>query len=196
MSNMAAGLMENNSTGIPHGKLGMWVFLASEVMLFGAFISAYIVLRMGSPLFGVPPEEIMGRPLATINTFVLITSSVTMVLALAAIQRNDLGKFSLFLILTSLLGLTFLGIKAFEYHHKYSEGLTLTSSLFGSFYFTMTGLHALHMIGGLVFNTYILIKGRMGKFSNGHWERVEYAGLYWHFVDLVWVILFPVFYLV
>lgn len=191
-----AGLMEHNATGIPHGKLGLWVFLASEVMLFGAFISAYIVLRMGSPLFGVPPEEIMGRPLASINTFVLITSSVTMVLALAAIQKSDIKKFSTFLILTSLLGLTFLVIKAFEYQHKIHEGLTISSSLFGSFYYTLTGLHALHMIGGLIFNTYILVNGLKGRYSNGHWERVEYAGLYWHFVDLVWVILFPVFYLV
>src|SRR5688572_30225925 len=82
-------LMEHNATGIPSGKLGMWGFLASEVMLFGAFISSYIVLRMGSPNFGVPTEEVLGRPLATLNTFVLITSSVTMVLALAAIQRDN-----------------------------------------------------------------------------------------------------------
>lgn len=191
-----ASAMEYNSTGIPHGKLGMWVFLASEIMLFGAFISAYIVLRMGSPNFGVPPEEIMGRPLATLNTFVLITSSVTMVLALAAMQRNKIKQFAGFMILTSVLGLAFLGIKGFEYHHKISEGLTLSSGLFGSFYFMLTGLHALHMIGGLIFNLYVLIQGLRGVFNSEHHERVEYAGLYWHFVDLVWVILFPVFYLV
>ena len=100
------------------------------------------------------------------------------------------------MILTSLLGLTFLGIKGFEYHHKISEGLTISSGLFGSFYFTLTGLHGLHMIGGLIFNMYVLIQGLRGKFNSRHCERVEYAGLYWHFVDLVWVILFPVFYLV
>src|SRR5688572_6476274 len=105
-----SALMEHNSTGIPHGKLGMWVFLCSEIMLFGAFISSYIVLRMGSPIFGVPSEEILGRPLATLNTFVLITSSVTMVMALAAIQNDKLGAFKGFLILTSVLGATFLGI--------------------------------------------------------------------------------------
>lgn len=193
---MSSAVLEHNSTGIPHGKLGMWIFLASEIMLFGAFISAYIVLRMGSPNFGVPPEAIMGRPLATLNTFVLITSSVTMVLALAAIQRDDKKQFAAFMILTSFLGLAFLGIKAFEYHHKIEEGLTISSGLFGSFYFTLTGLHALHMIGGLVFNAYVLAQGVRGVFNNRHYERVEYAGLYWHFVDLVWVILFPVFYLV
>lgn len=191
-----AAVAEHNATGIPSGKLGMWVFLASEVMLFGAFISSYIVLRMGSPNFGVPPEEIMGRPLATINTFVLITSSVTMVLALAAIQNGKQKVFLSYLGITSLLGLAFLVIKAFEYQHKIHEGLTISSSLFGSFYYTMTGLHGLHVIGGLIFNLYVLIQGARGVISSTRWERVEYAGLYWHFVDLVWVILFPVFYLV
>jgi len=188
--------MEQNATGIPSGKLGMWVFLASEVMLFGAFISSYIVLRMGSPNFGVPPEEIMGRPLATLNTFILITSSVTMVLALAAIQRDNKNRFVGYLSMTLLLGLGFLIIKSFEYQHKIHEGLTISSSLFGSFYYTMTGLHALHIIGGMIFIFYILVRGLRGGFSSQHHERVEYAGLYWHFVDLVWVIIFPLFYLV
>ncbi len=195
MSSQAAAV-PYNATGIPSGKLGMWVFLASEVMLFGAFISAYIVLRMGSPNFGVPSEEIMGRPLATLNTFLLITSSVTMVLALAAIQRDDVKGLTRNLAISIGLGLCFLVVKMFEYHHKIHEGLTISSSLFGSFYFTMTGLHALHIIGGLVFNTYILINGLKGRYSSHSHERVEYAGLYWHFVDLVWVVLFPVFYLV
>lgn len=192
----SSSLMEHNATGIPSGKLGMWVFLSSEVMLFGAFISSYIVLFMGSANFGRPDVELLGKPLATLNTFVLITSSVTMVLALASIQRDNIKSFAGWLITTMLLGCTFLGIKAFEYVHKIHEGITITSSLFGSFYYTMTGLHALHMIGGLVFNSYILVMGLRGKYSSQHHERVEYAGLYWHFVDLVWVILFPLFYLV
>lgn len=191
-----ATALEHNATGIPSGKLGMWVFLASEVMLFGAFISSYIVLRMGSPIFGVPSEEILGRPLATLNTAVLITSSFTMVMALASIQQDRVKAFVTYMAVTIALGFVFLGIKSFEYSHKIHEGLTISSSLFGSFYFTMTGLHALHVIGGLFFNGYILVNGLRGKYSIRHHERVEYAGLYWHFVDLVWVILFPVFYLV
>lgn len=187
---------EHNATGIPTGKLGMWVFLASEVMLFGAFISSFVVLRMGSPSFGVPAEAILGRPLATLNTFVLITSSVTMVLALAGIQRDDRRAFLRYLGLTMALGLVFLGIKGFEYHHKIHEGLTIANSLFGSFYYTLTGLHGLHVIGGLFFNLYIFVRGLRGDFSSARHERVEYAGLYWHFVDLVWVVLFPLFYLV
>lgn len=193
---MSSALMEHNATGIPSGKLGMWVFLSSEVMLFGAFISSYVVLFMGSTNFGRPSVELLGKPLATINTFVLITSSVTMVMALAAVQRDNIKAFAGWLITTSVLGTAFLGIKAFEYVHKIHEGITITSSLFGSFYYTMTGLHALHMIGGLIFNLYILVNGLRGKYSSQHHERVEYAGLYWHFVDLVWVILFPLFYLV
>lgn len=193
---MSTAVHTETNTGIPSGKLGMWVFLASEVMLFGAFISSFIVLRMGSPNFGVPPHEIMGRPLATLNTFVLISSSAALVMALAAIQENDIKNFARWMWAVLGLGSTFLFIKAFEYMHKIHEGLTISSSLFGSFYFTMTGLHALHMIAGLVFNGYILYYGLKGRWNNGHWERVEYAGLYWHFVDLVWVIIFPLFYLV
>ncbi len=189
-------LTEHNATGIPNGKLGMWVFLASEVMLFGAFISAYIVLRMGSPSFGVPSEEVLGRPLATLNTFVLISSSAAMVLALAGIQRDDVKSFARCLMATMGLGLLFLVIKMFEYHHKIHAGLTISSGLFGSFYFTLTGLHALHVIGGLAFNGYVLWNGLKGRYSSAHHARVEYAGLYWHFVDLVWVVLFPIFYLV
>lgn len=194
--NNASAAPADTTTGIPSGKLGMWVFLCSEVMLFGAFISAYIVLRMGSPNFGVPPEEIMGRPLATLNTFLLILSSFTMVLAHAAIQRDDRRAFSRFLASTIGLGVLFLIIKAFEYHHKIAEGLTISSSLFGGFYYTLTGLHALHIIGGLVFNGYVLANGLSGRFHAKNCDRVEYAGLYWHFVDLVWVVLFPLFYLV
>ncbi|MBI4051449.1 MAG: heme-copper oxidase subunit III [Elusimicrobia bacterium] len=188
-------MMEETATGIPSGKLGIWMFLASEVMLFGAFISSYVILRTGSPLFEIPLREMLGIPLATLNTFILITSSVTMVLALDSIQKNNQKGLVGFLAATVVLGFAFLGIKAFEYHHKWAEGITLSSGLFGSFYYTLTGLHALHVIGGILFNLYILRNGMKGIYSNDHHERVEYAGLYWHFVDLVWVILFPILYL-
>src|SRR5258708_2802151 len=105
--------VENTATGIPNGKLGLWVFLASEVMLFGALISSYVVLYMGSPNFGRPDTELLGKPLATINTFVLIKSTVTIVMALASIQRDNIKAFAGYLSATSFLGLTFLGIKAF-----------------------------------------------------------------------------------
>lgn len=183
------------TTGIPNGKLGIWVFLASEVMLFGAFISSYVILRMGSDAFIIPPREMLGVPLATLNTFVLIASSVTMVLALDAIQRDNQKGLLQFMALTIFLGFCFLAIKSYEYPHKWSVGITISNNLFGSFYYTLTGLHALHVIGGIIFNSYILFKAMQGYFSAENYARVEYAGLYWHFVDLVWVILFPIFYL-
>ena len=182
-------------TGIPNGKLGIWVFLASEVMLFGAFISSYVILRTGSDFFIIPPKEMLGVPLATLNTLVLITSSVTMVLALDAIEKDNVKGMIRYLWTTLILGCCFLGIKMYEYPHKWHEGITISSGLFGSFYFTLTGLHMLHVLGGLGFNSYILYHGMKGRWTAENHARVEYAGLYWHFVDLVWVILFPIFYL-
>jgi heme/copper-type cytochrome/quinol oxidase subunit 3 len=182
-------------TGIPSGKLGMWIFLASEVMLFGSFISAYVILRTGSNLFVIPGREMLGVPLATLNTFVLISSSVTMVLALDAAQRGNQKGLVRNLIITLILAASFLAIKSYEYPHKWHEGITLSSGLFGSFYYTLTGLHMLHILGGMGFIGYILYYARRGRWTQDHHERVEYAGLYWHFVDLVWVILFPIFYL-
>lgn len=189
-------IINDTSTGIPDGKLGMWVFLASEVMLFGGFISSYVILRTGSDFFIIPSREMLGIPLATLNTFILIASSVTMVLALDSIQKGNLKGLTRFLILTIILGFIFLGVKSYEYQHKWQEGITLSNNLYGSFYYTLTGLHMLHVIGGIIFNIYILVCGIKGRYSSDHYERVEYAGIYWHFVDLVWVILFPILYLI
>lgn len=181
-------------TGISHAKLGTWAFLASEIMLFGGLISAYVILRSGSSHFWVPPRSMMGVPLATLNTFVLITSSVTMVLALAAMQEGAIDKFKRFMMCTIGGGFAFLCIKAYEYNHKWHEGITISSNLFGSFYYTLTGLHVLHVIGGIALLAVILVQGANGVYAKNH-ERVECAGLYWHFVDLVWVLLFPILYL-
>ena len=187
--------MTETQSGIPNGKLGMWVFLASEVMLFGGFISSYVILRTGSDFFLIPPKELLGVPLATLNTFVLITSSVTMVLALDAAQKGNQKGLIRNLIFTLILAACFLGIKSYEYPHKWREGITISSGLFGSFYFTLTGLHMLHVIGGMVFISYVLANALKGRYGPQSHARVEYSGLYWHFVDLVWVILFPIFYL-
>jgi heme/copper-type cytochrome/quinol oxidase subunit 3 len=184
------------STGISNAKLGIWSFLASEIMLFGGLISAYVILRSGSGHMVIPPKEMMGVPLATLNTFVLITSSVTMVLALAAIQVNDIPKYMRYIAITMGCGFIFLIIKAYEYNHKWHEGITLSSNVFGSFYYTLTGLHALHVIGGIVLMAYLLWAGARGHFTPANHDRVECGGLYWHLVDLVWVILFPILYLI
>jgi heme/copper-type cytochrome/quinol oxidase subunit 3 len=189
-----AAIAETN-TGLSNAKLGIWSFLASEIMLFGGLISAYVILRSGSSHLAIPPRSMMGVPLATFNTFALITSSVTMVLALAAIKENNIQKFARYIGMTIGGGCIFLLVKAYEYQHKWHEGITLSSNLFGSFYYTLTGLHVLHVTGGLILMAWILVTGLRGAYTPTNHDRVEAAGLYWHFVDLVWVILFPILYL-
>ena len=178
--------------GILPGKLGVWWFLVSEIMVFGGLISSYIVARLGSA--GWPAEAThLSVLVASVNTLVLLTSSLTMVVAFAATRERDRGKLRTFLFLTILLGLAFLGIKAYEYTSKVVAGFTPASGHFWSFYYTMTGLHALHVLGGIITNLTLFVMARE-SLRNSH--RVELAGLYWHFVDVVWIFLFPLLYLV
>jgi heme/copper-type cytochrome/quinol oxidase subunit 3 len=183
-------------TGLFNAKMGIWIFLSSEVMLFGALFSSYVLLRVGS-LNWPHGSDILSVPIGTINTIILISSSVTMVLAWAALKEHNLKKFKLTLGLTILLALTFLVIKAFEYGAKFSHHLYPATSTYLAIYFTLTGLHALHIIGGIVVNSYLWGPGTKmwatdpERFTN----RIEIAGLYWHFVDLVWIFLFPILYL-
>jgi len=185
-------------TGLYNGKLGVWLFLASEVMLFGALFSSYVLLRLGAPEGAWPlGSSVLSVPIATFNTVVLITSSVTMVMAWAACKLNDFRKFRLYLGLTILLALVFLVVKGFEYNLKFQHHLYPSSSTFLALYFTLTGLHGLHVLGGVVVNGYLWGPGASmwrthhEQFAN----RIEVAGLYWHFVDLVWIFLFPILYL-
>jgi cytochrome c oxidase subunit 3 len=183
-------------TGMVNSKLGIWLFLASEVMLFGALFSTYIILRLGSVEWP-HGSTILNIPLATINTMALISSSVTMVMSWASLKTNDLSKYKLYMGLTVALACVFLVIKYFEYSAKFHHGLFPSTSAFLAIYFTMTGLHGLHVVGGIVVNSYLLGPG--SKLWHSHPEqftnRVEAAGLYWHFVDLVWIFLFPTLYL-
>jgi heme/copper-type cytochrome/quinol oxidase subunit 3 len=183
-------------TGLTNGKIGIWCFLASEVMLFGAFFASYIVLRT-SAVEWPHGSAILNVPLATLNTIVLITSSVTMVMAWASLMRNDLGKYRLFLGATVGLGFCFLIIKTFEYHHKFETGMLPNTSNFIALYFIMTGLHGLHVIGGMITNGYFLLAAPSYLEHDRELlvNRVENAGLFWHFVDLVWIFLFPILYL-
>jgi heme/copper-type cytochrome/quinol oxidase subunit 3 len=183
-------------TGLNNVKVGIWLFLASEVMLFGALFASYILLRVGAPTW---PEgsEILNVPLATVNTVVLISSSVTMVMAWASLMRKDFGKFRLYMGGTVALGLVFLVIKYIEYTAKFEHHLYPSTSTFLAIYFTLTGLHGLHVLGGMAVNAYFLFPGaKMWKTAPQQFtNRVETAGLFWHFVDLVWIFLFPVLYL-
>jgi len=181
-------------TGLPNGKLGIWLFLASEVMLFGALFSTYILLRVGADEW---PSGELSVPLGTINTIILIGSSVTMVMAWASLKMNNWGKHRLYLGLTFLLALVFLVNKFFEYEEHLALGEGPAHSTFLAIYYTLTGLHGLHIVGGMVVMAYFLGPGaklwktEAEQFTN----RIEYTGLYWHFVDLVWIFLFPVLYL-
>jgi cytochrome c oxidase subunit III len=197
-------------TGLTNPKLGIWLFLASEVMLFGSLFSSYALLRTGAPTWP-DQSEILSVPLAALNTIVLIASSVTMVMAwaslaphTASVRRGDrdveaksLKRFRLYMGLTLLCGAIFLVIKTIEYGDKFSHGLYPATNNFLGLYFTLTGLHALHVILGMVVNGFLWGPGaRMWHAAPQRFaQRIEVAGIYWHFVDVVWIFLFPVLYL-
>ncbi|MHB2025253.1 MAG: cytochrome c oxidase subunit 3 [Elusimicrobiota bacterium] len=183
-----------SSTGVTNAKLGIWLFLASEIMLFSTLFTSYIVLRLGVDSW---PRgwNMLNVPLGTLNTLVLITSSVTVVMAYAKAVERKKSQFRFFMGATIFLGVSFLVIKGFEYAAHFRAGEFPSTSIFHAVYFTMTGLHALHVIGGLITNSTLLY------LSEKQWDhplfigRVEAAGLYWHFVDIVWIFLFPALYL-
>lgn len=187
---------ERPDTGLNNGKIGIWLFLASEVMLFGALFATYLILRTGAVTWP-RGDSILNVPLATLNTVVLITSSVTMVMAWASLMRHNFLRFRLFLGCTVLLGVGFLIIKTIEYSTKFHHHLFPSTNTFLAIYFTLTGLHGLHVIGGMAVNAYLWGPGaKLYKSDPVHFtNRVENAGLFWHFVDLVWIFLFPILYL-
>ena len=173
----------------PAGKIAIWWFLASEIMTFGGLIASYIVMRLGGHGWAEASAH-LNVTLAAVNTVVLLTSSFTVVQAFAALERGDERAFRRQMILTILAGVAFLGIKAVEYTGEITHGYTPGAGIFWSFYYGMTGLHALHVIGGIVLNAVLLLVARLRTVP-----RVELAGLYWHFVDIVWIFLFPLVYL-
>lgn len=190
----SASHSNETSTGIPHGKLGIWLFLASEIMLFATLFTTYIVLRVAAPQW---PRgwDVLNVPLATLNTFILITSSVTMVMAYAKAYMKDRAGFNKYMLLTLAFGGAFLVVKSFEYGAKFSHHLYPSTSIFFSIYYVTTGLHCLHVIGGLVVNAWLLWWAKENFEHPLFVGRVEYSGLYWHFVDVVWIFLFPALYL-
>jgi heme/copper-type cytochrome/quinol oxidase subunit 3 len=183
-------------TGLNNGKLGIWLFLASEVMLFGALFASYVMLRVGAHEWPAGATY-LNIPLATLNTVILISSSVTMVLAWASLVKNQFGRFRLFMGITILCGLGFLVVKYFEYSSKFHHGYFPATNTFLAIYFTLTGLHGLHVIGGMAVNAYLWGPGsKQWLTAPAHFtNRVENSGLFWHLVDLVWIFLFPILYL-
>ena len=181
-------------TGLYNAKMGIWLFLASEVMLFGALFSSYVILRTGNPDWVQHP---MNVGLATLNTMILITSSVTVIMSWASLRLKDFAKFRIYFLCTLLLAGGFMVVKAIEYNQEFSQGLFPWSDNYMGIYFTLTGLHGLHVVGGMVVIAYLLGPGaKMWKTAPEQYvNRVESVGLYWHFVDLVWIFLFPSLYL-
>jgi cytochrome c oxidase subunit 3 len=183
-------------TGLNNAKLGIWLFLASEVMLFGALFSSYVLLRVAAPEWPHGYDR-LSVPLATLNTVILISSSVTMVMAWASLKMKDFAKYKLHMGLTILCAFGFMVVKSFEYYEHIHLGELPSHDTFFAIYWTMTSLHGLHVVGGIVVNSYLwgpgthMWKTEPERFTN----RIEIAGLYWHFVDLVWIFLFPIIYL-
>jgi cytochrome c oxidase subunit 3/cytochrome o ubiquinol oxidase subunit 3 len=191
------------STGINHRKMLMWLFLASDCMFFGALIATYMIYRgraegMVEEGFGSGPfpHELIDIPYTSVSAFVLLMSSLTMVLALAGLQRNDIRASRIWLAATSLLGVIFLGGQYFEFTEFYHEGLGLTTNMYGTTFFTLTGFHGLHVTIGVIWLLSLLFVSLRGGLKKDDSLDLEIAGLYWHFVDIVWIVIFTLVYLV
>jgi heme/copper-type cytochrome/quinol oxidase subunit 3 len=180
--------------GLDHLKLGMWLFIGSEVMFFGGLIAAFLHYKVNNPS---PLETaLLDVTLVGVNTFILLASSFTVVLGLASIQRDDRSGLIRYLGLTVVLGLVFLAGQGYEFVALYQEGMTLSSTVFGSSFFTLTGFHGLHVLIGVGWALGTLLKTFRGGYSSENSIGVEIFGLYWHFVDIVWIVLFTIIYLI
>ena len=191
--------------------LGMWIFLITEVMFFGGMFLAYTVYRHLYPMVFAVASSSLNAVIGAVNTAVLLCSSYTMVLAVRAAQLGQRKALIVFLILTLILGFAFLGVKAYEWNNKFEEhhvpgtsfhfegmapDMQRNAQLFFSLYFAMTGLHALHMVIGVGILSFLILQARKGKYSADYMTPVDVAGLYWHFVDIIWIFLFPLLYLI
>ncbi|MEE2768066.1 MAG: heme-copper oxidase subunit III [Actinomycetota bacterium] len=186
---------QHTGTGLSNNKLLMWVFLGSECLLFGGLISTYLIYRSRFAA-GPAPGDIFDIPFTSVSSFVLLMSSLTMVLALSALQRGDIRNNRLWLLTTALLGSLFIGGQVYEFTTFLREGLGYTTSPFSSAFFTLTGFHGVHVSIGIVMLMSLYVSSIRGNLRREQAETVEIIGLYWHFVDVVWILIFTVIYLV
>lgn len=186
---------EYTTTGLNHRKLLMWVFLGSDCLFFGTLIATYMVYR-GQSLVGPYPNDIIDVPITTISTFVLLCSSFSMVQALSATVRNDQRGIQLWLLATAALGAVFIGFQIYEFNAFKNEGLGLGTNLFGASFFTLTGFHGAHVTVGIVWLLGLFFTARKGRLGPATSLDVEIMGLYWHFVDIVWIVIFTLLYLI
>jgi cytochrome c oxidase subunit 3/cytochrome o ubiquinol oxidase subunit 3 len=185
----------HSTTGISNNKMAMWLFLGSECLLFGGLISTYMLYR-GRHSGSIGPDQIYDIPFTSVSSFVLLMSSLTMVLAVSSIARGDVRNAKLWLVVTALLGSTFLGGQVYEFTTFYREGLGFTTSLFSSSFYTLTGFHGTHVAIGVVMLLSLVGMLQKDKIPGDPPEVVEIVGLYWHFVDIVWIIIFTLVYLI
>jgi cytochrome c oxidase subunit 3/cytochrome o ubiquinol oxidase subunit 3 len=191
-----AGTAEHpTSLGLDSRKVAMWTFLGSECMFFGALIATYLLFHTHTG-DGPTPHEIYNIPYTSVSSFVLLMSSLTMVLALAAIQRGDHRGLRIWLLATAFLGMTFIGGQVYEFTEFFKEGLTIKTSPFGSAFFMLTGFHGAHVTIGILMLLSLFSLSRLGKLPTSDSLKVELVGLYWHFVDVVWIVIFTVVYLI
>lgn len=183
------------SSKLPDVKLLMWVFLASDTMFFGSLIGTYLAYRERS-LVGPFPQDLFDIPLTTVSTFVLLMSSFLMVLSLHALRQNDIGKFRLWTAGVAFFGAIFLGFQVFEFTHFAHAGLSIHQNLFGTTFFILTGTHGVHVTVGVIWLVSLLITSYVRPMKAKDAVYLEIAGLYWHFVDIVWIVIFTVVYLV
>jgi len=173
----------------------MWLFLASECLFFGSLIAAYLLYRDRS-VAGPYPEDLFDIPFTSVSAFILLMSSVTMVLALAAIQRGDQHGLRVWLFTTAFLGILFVSGQAFEFTEFNREGLSLSTNLFGTTFFVLTGFHGAHVTVGVLILLSLFVMAQRGRLTQAESLHVELAGLYWHFVDVVWIVIFTLVYLI
>jgi heme/copper-type cytochrome/quinol oxidase subunit 3 len=182
------------STGIDNRKLAIWTFIGSECLFFASLISTYLVYR-GKSLVGPFPKDIFEIPLVTFGTALLLFSSLFVVLALNAAEQGNRKKTILWLALTITCGLFFIGMQVYEFSHFVHKGLTMQGNLFGASFYTLTGFHGTHVTIGVVWLLTVFIELLRGKLPPAKALNLELAALYWHFVDVVWIVIFPVVYL-
>ena len=183
------------TTGMSHNKVAMWLFLGSECLLFGALISVYMFAKSRLPAGEIGPNDVFDIPFTSVSSFVLLMSSLTMVLALSALTRGEERGFRVWIVATALLGGTFIAGQVYEFTVFYNLGLGYTTNIFGSAFYTLTGFHGAHVTIGIVMLMSALVASLRGRLGPRNAETVELIGLYWHFVDIVWILIFTIIYL-
>jgi heme/copper-type cytochrome/quinol oxidase subunit 3 len=184
------------NTGLTNTKLAMWIFLGSECLLFGGLISTFLLYKHNNLAGGPTPHDLYDIELTSISSFVLLMSSLTMVLAVSAIQRGEHARLRLWLATTAILGSIFISGQVYEFQVFVKEGLGFTTNAAGSAFFALTGFHGVHVTLGIVMLLSALVLSLRGRIPQARAEAIEIVGLYWHFVDVVWVLIFTIVYLI